>query len=154
MRALADWRFLSKPLQVAKDMTMNRQFGTIAVVMGLWAGPLFGQDVDCQNAMTQVDLTQCASQDFDAADAVLNDAYQAAIARMAAIDADLSADQQGAEAALREAQRAWITVRDNTCLAESYTWFGGSGQGMVELTCLARISRARTEDLNILSATF
>ena len=133
---------------------MQRHVGIIGVFMGVLAWPVFGQDIDCQNAMTQVDLTQCASQDYEAADAALNEAYQAAVAMMAQIDADLAADQQGAENALREAQRAWITMRDNTCIAEGYTWYGGSGQGMVELGCLARVTRSRIEDLNILSATY
>lgn len=133
---------------------MNRYFGLMAAMVVIGAGPVLGQEVDCQNAMTQIDMTQCASQDYEAADAELNLAYQAAIAVMASIDAGLSADQQGAENALREAQRAWITFRDQNCLAEGYTWYGGTGQGMVELNCLARLTRVRTEDLALLSASY
>ena len=69
------------------------------------------QQVDCTNPLTQIDMTHCASMDYQAADDRLNAAYRVAIDYMASIDADLPTAEQGAEAALRAGQRAWITFR-------------------------------------------
>lgn len=112
------------------------------------------EQIDCANAVSQVDMTDCAKQDFDAADKALNVSYQAALEMMTSIDADLPKADQGAVAALKAAQRAWIVVRDNTCAAEGFSWAGGSGQGMVVLACMARVTKSRTEDLNILAEPY
>lgn len=112
------------------------------------------QQIDCANAVSQVDMTDCAKQDFETADQALNVSYQAAIEMMDSIDADLPKADQGAVAALKAAQRAWIEVRDNTCLAEGFSWAGGSGRGMVELACKARVTKSRTDDLNILAEPY
>jgi uncharacterized protein YecT (DUF1311 family) len=113
----------------------------------LLAGPAAAQQVDCPNAVAQVELNYCAERDFLVADADLNLAYKQARAVMRHIDADLPATERGAEVALREAQRAWITFRDQACLAEAYGWHGGSGQPMAYSGCRARLTLQRAEDL-------
>ena len=108
------------------------------------------QQVDCANPQTQIDMTQCASNDYQAADDRLNAAYGVAIDYMASIDADLPAAEQGAKAALRDGQRAWITFRDATCTAEGYAVHGGTMEGMVILMCNTRLTLSRAEDLEAL----
>lgn len=66
---------------------------------------------------------------------------------MRAIDADLPAARRGAEVALRDGQRAWITFRDQACLAEAYVFAGGSAQPMVYSGCQARLTEQRAADL-------
>ncbi len=109
--------------------------------------PAMAQEVDCEAAQTQNDLNWCAKQEWLMADADLNEAYAAAMAFMAEIDASLPAEEQGAKAALRAAQRAWVTVRDESCAAEGYVNYGGSMQPMVIYGCSARMSAARAEEL-------
>lgn len=104
--------------------------------------------------MTQLDMTFCAGQEFEVADEELNISYQAAMEMMRSIDAGLPAEEQGAVDALKTAQRAWIVVRDNACLAEGFLWAGGSGRSMVELSCMTRLTNTRTEDLNLLAETY
>jgi uncharacterized protein YecT (DUF1311 family) len=111
-------------------------------------------EVDCETAEAQSDLNACAGMDFSDADADLNNAYQAAVAAMQATDQGLPQDQQGAETALREAQRAWIAFRDQTCTAEGYAFHGGSLEIMIVLECKARVTAARSEDLWAMSETF
>jgi len=117
------------------------------LVLGLLAGPVAAQEVDCANAVAQVELTYCAEEAFLAADADLNLAYKAARAMMRQVDADLPASQRGAEVALRDGQRAWITFRDQACLAEAYIFSGGSAQPMVYSGCQARLTEQRAADL-------
>ncbi|MGL6210704.1 MAG: lysozyme inhibitor LprI family protein [Paracoccaceae bacterium] len=105
------------------------------------------QTVNCANPVAQVEINYCAEEAFLLADAELNALYKQARAAMRDVDASIPAPQRGAENALRDAQRAWITFRDQACLAEAYTWFGGSGQPMVYSGCRARLTEARVMDL-------
>ncbi|MBI1172120.1 DUF1311 domain-containing protein [bacterium] len=105
------------------------------------------QDVDCSKAEAQVEMTFCAEKDWKAADARLNDAYKAAIDVMKQTDKYLDASDQGAEAALRAGQRAWITYRDQTCDAEAWTAHGGSAEPMMIYDCRARVTAARALEL-------
>lgn len=121
-----------------------------AVFLFLFPGAALAQQVDCANALSQVEMTYCAEQDWMAADAELNDAYADARALMRDIDADLPKSQRGAELALRDAQRAWITYRDQACAAEGYMMHGGSAEAMVIYGCRARLTVERTGGLLIL----
>ena len=114
--------------------------------------PLMAQAADCSNPVTQSDMTFCAGRDFAAAYKALNAAYLKARDQMRAIDADLPADQRGAAAALLAAQKAWITFRDQACIAEGYTNHGGSIEPMVVAECQTRLTTARTKDLTDLTA--
>ena len=111
------------------------------------APPATAQDVDCENAMSQMEMTYCAEQDWLMQDADLNDAYAAAKAAMRQVDAGLPKAERGAEAYLRDAQRAWIGFRDSACAAEGYLMHGGSAEPMVIYGCRARLTEARALDL-------
>ena len=117
--------------------------------------PLLAQDapeVDCANAMSQMEMTACAEQDWNAADEALNAAWAPAMARMRALDEDQPENLKGAADALREAQRAWVGYRDLACTAEGYQYRGGSMEPMVIYACRARLTEARTEELEALAA--
>ena len=115
------------------------------------AGPVFGQDLECDNPQTQSEMTQCARQDWQEADDALNDMYQSALALIEETDAIVGAEDRGAEDALKDAQRLWVKYRDAACLAEAYAYAGGSIQPMIEWNCMARLTWARVEDLTILT---
>lgn len=119
----------------------------------LWAGPVWAQDVDCANAETQVELTFCAEQDWNAADADLNDAYKAAVKALKQVDADLPQADRHAVEFLRQAQRDWISYRDNDCAAEAYPMHGGTAEPMVIYGCRARLTRERTDGLGYITET-
>ena len=110
------------------------------------------QDVDCANAATQLAMTYCAEQDWNAADVKLNAAYKLAMAVLKGIDSNLDAADQGAAIALRNAQRAWVPFRDATCDAEGWAYHGGSAEPMVIYACRARVTAARAEELNNMAA--
>ena len=118
-----------------------------ALALIMFALPAAAQDVDCDNAEAQVELTYCAEQDWMAADADLNDAYQAAMAVMKSVDANLDASERGAAENLLNAQRAWITFRDAACAAEGYSMHGGSAEPMVIYGCRALLTQQRAESL-------
>ena len=123
----------------------------LAVVLCLAACPVAAQEVDCATAGAQVELTFCAEQDWIAADGELNAAYKAAMAVMKRLDADLAAGDRAAEKFLRQAQRDWVSYRDNACAAEAYWVYGGSAEPMVIYGCRARLTEERTMGLYYLT---
>ena len=119
----------------------------LALMLSLLPLAAAAQEVDCENAVAQVEMTYCAEQDWVAADADLNEAYTAAMAMMKDIDTGLPRDQRGAATFLRDGQRAWITFRDAACAAEGYMMHGGSAEPMVIYGCYARLTETRAADL-------
>ncbi len=119
----------------------------LALALALMPMAAFAQDIDCSDPATQSDMTECAAQDWKTADADLNAAYAEAMDIMQSIDSNLDPDLAGAEDALRAAQRAWLTYRDTACTSEGFKWRGGSAEPMVVLSCKARLTEQRTEDL-------
>ncbi len=117
----------------------------LAVLVCLSAAPALAQD--CANAVTQMELNQCAADEWEVADAWLNDAYQEAMALLKEWDARLPANERGGADALREAQRAWITFRDNACAAEGYAMKGGSAEPLVVYGCMRTLTLERTAHL-------
>ena len=114
--------------------------------------PALAQTIDCANAMAQSDLNICAEQDWQEADADLNRAYAQVMAEMKAMDADLPPALQGAETALRTAQRAWITYRDANCTAAGFPMRGGSAEPLLIYGCLRQMTLDRTDELLALTA--
>ncbi len=124
------------------------------LILAIWlsALPATAQTVDCVSAASQVEMTYCAEQDWQAADVDLNDSYRQAMAVMKEIDAGLPKAEQGAAGQLRAAQRAWVTFRDAGCAAEGFVMHGGTGEPMVIYECRARVTRARSAELSQLAA--
>lgn len=117
------------------------------LVLACLSLPAAAQEIDCANAMAQMDLNQCAYDDWEAADGELNDAYQEAMDLLRDWDANLPADEQGGAEALREAQRAWITFRDQACAAEGYAMKGGSAEPLLVYGCMRVLTEERTAHL-------
>ncbi|WP_240335391.1 lysozyme inhibitor LprI family protein [Pseudotabrizicola algicola] len=111
------------------------------------AGAAQAQGLDCDNAMTQQAMNRCAALELEAADKDLNAAYAEARGAMRDLDTDLPPGLSGAELALRDAQRAWISYRDKACAAEGFLMRGGSAEPLLVLGCRLRLTEQRAEDL-------
>ena len=96
----------------------------------------------CDDARTQTDMNQCAAMAYARADTALNQTYRQLL--------------QGIEPArmetLREAQRAWIRMRDADCELENAEFEGGSIHPMLFALCQAHATRLRTGQLRQLLA--
>ncbi len=95
---------------------------------------------DCDNAMNQAGMNQCAGAAYDKADAQLNKIYKEVLGK-----ADASQKPQ-----LKAAQNAWIKFRDLDCKFQSSAVEGGSIYSMVLAACLETKTVSRTEELNAL----
>ncbi len=109
------------------------------------------QDVDCEEAQTQAEITYCAGEDFKTADKELNKVYGEAMAAMKQIDANLDDIAKGAADSLKAAQRLWISYRDKACDTYGYLARGGSMEPMLILNCRTDLTINRTEELDALA---
>lgn len=119
-----------------------------AVVALCLSGPAHAQQVNCAEAVTQIELTFCAEQAWVRADEDLNLAWRIAIDHARRLQAALPPGAPvDVEEDLRRAQRVWIEFRDLACAAESHQAWGGSMAPMLVYVCRERLTRQRTEDL-------
>lgn len=112
-----------------------------------FAAPVAAEDLDCENALTQLDMNRCAHQAYLLAEEDLNHAYGMAVDAARSMDKYLQNGEVPTVTMLRDAQRAWITFRDKACELESTIVRGGSMQPLIYASCLERETRARTESL-------
>ena len=123
----------------------------IAALLLLAAAPAAAEE-DCGD-LPQQPMNQCLHRAFERADAELNAQWKVTAEAMRARDRDLDRTrdkQPGHFDTLLAAQRAWITYRDQQCLAESFEMRGGSGAPMVHSLCTERLTRERIGQLKAL----
>ena len=104
----------------------------------------------CAEPVTQLDMNQCAAEDYAKADAALN--AQWAITRQAMRERDEQIDRTRDDrpshsATLLAAQRAWITFRDKHCASVGFLYRGGSMEPLVVSTCKTTLTEQRTAQL-------
>lgn len=95
---------------------------------------------DCEKAQTQLELNECAASEYKKADSELNAAYKKVFT--------LASKQQ--HDILKNAQNAWIKLRDADCGFIASGVEGGSIQPMIYSQCLTDKTRERTAYLESL----
>ncbi len=104
--------------------------------------------IDCDNAMSTVEMNVCAERELDAADAQLNAEFKNAIASIGKSSSEKPYDAKSWEASLRASQRAWIAFRDADCKdLVPYSWTGGTGTTSAVLGCMSAKTKARTAEI-------
>lgn len=109
----------------------------IAFAMVLFAGPALADDLDCSEKAlatgVQTTLNACAERDAERSDRTLDATYGRLAGKL----------DDGARAALKKAELAWIAFRDATCDFETTANAGGSMRPMVIAACRAKEGKAR-----------
>ncbi|HEX6368660.1 MAG TPA: lysozyme inhibitor LprI family protein [Longimicrobium sp.] len=123
---------------------MIRTLCIAALLLARVPAALDAQDAPpaCGDARTQSDMTQCAAMAYARADTALNQAYRQVLQGM----------EPAKKETLREAQRAWIRLRDADCELENAEFEGGSIHPMLFALCQAHQTRLRTGQLRELLA--
>ncbi|MGO3859199.1 MAG: lysozyme inhibitor LprI family protein [Neisseriaceae bacterium] len=103
---------------------------TLGLASGVYA-------LDCDRALTQVDMNECAYLDFKKADQRLNQLYQQ---HRQGLD-----DQRKQQ--LKVAQQAWLKFRDLSCTYEADFYRGGSMVPLVRQGCLTEATENRIKAL-------
>lgn len=96
---------------------------------------------DCVSPATQARMNECEYEDFLEATAGYAASYKAISDKLAPRQKDQ----------FRRAQKLWIQYRTAACNFESSGVAGGSAQGMVKSRCDARMTRARSAELDVLA---
>lgn len=109
-----------------------------AALLGFSALPSLAQGAkaDCAYAATQAQMNSCATTQYKATDAKLNQTYKQAMSQAKNKDA------------LKQAQRAWITYRDRHCDAVGAQAEGGSMQPLLITSCRTLLTTARITELD------
>ncbi len=133
----------------------SRRYECGSIVMAaltvLFAAPATAQapsKVDCENALSTVEMNFCALRDFEKADADLNAAYKSALGDIPEMATDAPFDAKSWAEALRKSQRAWLAYRDAECKDHvPMHWSGGTGTNADVLGCMETLTQARTKQL-------
>lgn len=91
----------------------------------------------CDSGVTR-SMTICAMYGYKVEDLRLNDLYPVVLKNVKGTSA---------EKKLAKAQRAWLAFRNAACDYESDGWSGGTGHAMVEMSCMANLTRDRIKQL-------
>ena len=116
---------------------MNMILKLSAAIVLLPILQLQAQTLDCDNAISQMEMNQCAAQALEREDQELNRVYTQYRAGLSAKDRQ----------ALKQVQLAWISFRDLDCKQVASAYEGGSMQPMVHADCLAQRTRERITHL-------
>ncbi|WP_210115119.1 lysozyme inhibitor LprI family protein [Roseovarius aestuariivivens] len=109
-----------------------------AILAVMLASPVAAQDCDG----TTAEMIDCGARSLDLADGELNAVYKRVMHE---------AQAGGYAEEVRAAQRLWIPYRDAACAAEAAPYDGGSSQPLIRISCLTRMTEARTEELRMFS---
>ena len=121
-----------------------------AILLCVGASPALADMSECDSYASNVEMSQCALQQYEAADAELNDVWKQVVASIKATDTDVmpTSEMQKWLGAMTDAERAWATFKDNDCKGGvSYEWYGGTGAGLAVSTCLYDHTVQRIKDL-------
>lgn len=115
------------------------------LLTALVSGVTLAEDIKCNPSGTQIEMNQCAADDYAAADKKLNATWQKLIAKFK--------DDKTATTKLKAAQKAWIAFRDAEVAAQFACNDGdvrvcwGSMYPMLLNSELQALTKARTERL-------
>jgi uncharacterized protein YecT (DUF1311 family) len=124
----------------------------LAAIFCLAVAPATAQEpsaADCSEALSTVEMNNCAGAELEKADAELNRVYAKAIAAVPGMATDETPfDAKSWEAALRASQRAWLAFRDAECEEHvAKFWGGGTGATVDILGCKTEKTELRTKEL-------
>jgi uncharacterized protein YecT (DUF1311 family) len=109
---------------------------------------------DCASPKFGWEIAECSDRDFKRADLEMNKQWQTVLKAMQKRDKQI--DRKTGRAplfgdTLLASQRAWLVFRDQHCLLVSFDARGGnSTQLVLDNSCKAQLTKARTEQLKSL----
>jgi uncharacterized protein YecT (DUF1311 family) len=125
------------------DLERQRNARMKPVSIGKMAVVVFGLGIatrgeDVPKDQTQRGMNQTAREEFEKADAKLNDLYKNVLG--------LQSDDD-AKKKLKKAEKLWIQYRDAECESEADEYRGGSIAPMIYNQCATQLTEARTKEL-------
>ena len=125
-------------LRISSDLGTIMRRMLLSACLVVLAGTSIARAQECDRSDdSQQMMNICAGEDYQAADARLNQAYQDLI----------SSDDADGKRLLQAAQRAWIAFRDAECAHSTAASAGGSIHAMEVSQCLTRLTNDRIKQL-------
>lgn len=93
-------------------------------------------EVDCEAALTTLEINACISREVEQAEGVLERYLAAAMAQYEA--------EPQVQDSLRKSQEAWLAYRETHCDGVYTQWQGGTIRGAVYGHCMLKLTKART----------
>jgi uncharacterized protein YecT (DUF1311 family) len=101
--------------------------------------PVAAQKVDCSGAVTQQEMNQCAQENYQTSDEILNQVYQ---------NVQSALTSTAAKESLTSVEQAWIDFRDHNCITfEQLQVQGGSIAPLILNSCLEQLTDERIDEL-------
>jgi len=94
----------------------------------------------CKDPMSQAEMNLCSRREYEKADAEMNKVYKQLMLELAGYESNHRPKFQ-------EAQSLWLKYRDANCDSEASVYEGGSIRPTVYYSCLASVTRERTNRL-------
>ena len=104
------------------------------------------QDKCLQADNSNVAMKQCIWDAYGDADKLLHRIYQ----RMSKGWIGEDPDSAERKKRLVSAQRAWVAFRDAECSLQATQMLGGTGEGLVQGSCLYKLTAERTRQIDVL----
>ena len=104
----------------------------------------YANGVNCDSAITTLELRICANLAYQKSDSILNSTYQEIISELD------DHDQIRVKNQLKVAQQNWISFRDEHCEIYSDIYEGGSLSMVIFMQCLDEVTHNRIQELQTL----
>ena len=124
------------------DRAIARRLALVAVVLSSAAS---AHALDCANAVSTVDMNDCAKQEQQQVEKQLNDVYRRVLAETPAKVGGVKPAKP--KDSLVAAQRLWVKFREADCKAVLDLWSDGSIRNLQYLACMRDHAQLRIKQL-------
>jgi uncharacterized protein YecT (DUF1311 family) len=122
-----------------------RTCSAIAAIVSI-AAPHAWAANPCETQANTIEINQCAKQQFEEQDRLLNAAYKALVTLVPA-ENEPGISGESPRAMLIKAQRRWIEFREADCKAKYQLYAGGTIRNAIYLGCMQERTEQRIKEL-------
>ena len=104
------------------------------------------QALNCKEAITTLDIDECAKIEQEKVEAELNSVYQKIMKELSVPDTEYEKPSE-VKSALLKAQRAWVTFREADCNAVYTQYQDGTIRNVMYISCMQARAEQRIKEL-------
>ena len=105
------------------------------------------EQLDCNKAISTIDVNKCLDNNFNAADKKLNSIYSDLMTQLNFVEQEVNIPNNTLIKSLKHAQRKWIKYRDDNCEFHSNLAYGGTGMSTYYINCKYKMTTERANEL-------
>ncbi len=112
---------------------------TIVLCFGSLSVSVTAENIDCNNAVTTIDINHCKGLEVEATESEMEKYLQTSIERYRS--------EPEVTKSLQDAHATWLTYREEYCHAQYIQWQGGTIRGFMYGECMLQLTRQHTHNL-------